>query len=97
MADRQTARRPVRRAVLDEIVGHIAETGCRLPQRPGRNVICLRKVGKYLSTSVYEQVKWAIYKLGAQGEFHFGKSPLKITHKATGRPFTSLASTILKN
>jgi len=54
---------------------------------PEGNVICLRKVGKYLSTSVYEQVKWAIYKLGAQGEFHFGKSPLKITHKATGTAF----------
>jgi len=54
---------------------------------PEGNVICLRKVGKYLSTSVYEQIKWAIYKLGAQGEFHFGKSPLKITHKATGTAF----------
>src|SRR5699024_697854 len=25
------------------------------------NVVCLRKVGKYLSGSVYEQIKWAIY------------------------------------
>src|SRR5690554_6981743 len=33
------------------------------------NVICLRKVGKYLSTSVYEQIKWAIYMLNAQDEF----------------------------
>lgn len=54
---------------------------------PEGNVLCLRKVGKYLSTSVYEQIKWAIYMLGAQGEFHFGKSPLKITHKATGTAF----------
>lgn len=51
------------------------------------NVVCLRKVGKYLSTSVYEQIKWAIYMLGVESEFHFGKSPLKITHKRTGTAF----------
>jgi len=51
------------------------------------NVICLRKVGKYLSTSVYEQIKWAIYMFGVEDEFVFGKSPLKITHKATNTAF----------
>ena len=25
------------------------------------NIVCLRKVGKYLASSVYEQIKWAIY------------------------------------
>ncbi|MDA6131433.1 phage terminase large subunit, partial [Escherichia coli] len=47
------------------------------------NVVCLRKVGKYLSTSIYEQIKWAIYMLGVEGEFYFGKSPLIIRHKVT--------------
>lgn len=51
------------------------------------NVICLRKVGKYLSSSVYEQIKWAIYMLGVEDEFTFGKSPLKITHKETETAF----------
>lgn len=51
------------------------------------NVIALRKVGKYLSTSVYEQIKWAIYMLGVEGEFIFGKSPLRITHKRTKTAF----------
>lgn len=51
------------------------------------NVICLRKVGKYLSNSVYEQIKWAIYMLNAQDEFLFRKSPLKIIHKATDTAF----------
>lgn len=51
------------------------------------NVICLRKVGKYLSTSVYEQIKWAIYMLGIESEFRFGKSPLIIEHKPTGTAF----------
>lgn len=54
---------------------------------PLGNVVCLRKVGKYLSTSVYEQIKWAIYMLGVEGEFTFGKSPLTIKHKATGTAF----------
>src|SRR5690606_23823394 len=51
------------------------------------NVVCLRKIGKYLSTSVYEQIKWAIYMFGVEDEFVFGKSPLKITHKATNTAF----------
>lgn len=54
---------------------------------PLGNVVCLRKVGKYLSTSVYEQIKWAIYMLGVEGEFTFGKSPLTIKHKGTGTAF----------
>lgn len=51
------------------------------------NVICLRKVGKYLSTSVYEQIKWAIYMLGVESEFRFGRSPLIIEHKRTKTAF----------
>ncbi|MBP3048641.1 PBSX family phage terminase large subunit [Bacillus subtilis subsp. subtilis] len=54
---------------------------------PQGNVICLRKVAKYLSTSVYEQIKWAIYMLGVEDEFFFGKSPLKIEHKETKTAF----------
>lgn len=51
------------------------------------NVVCLRKVGKYLSTSVYEQIKWAIYMLGVEDEFRFMSSPLKIVHKRTNTAF----------
>jgi len=51
------------------------------------NVVVLRKVGKYLSTSVYEQIKWAIYILKLEDEFYFGKSPLVIRHKATNTAF----------
>ncbi len=51
------------------------------------NVVCLRKVGKYLSGSVYEQIKWAIYMLGVQDQFTFGKSPLVIMHKRTQTGF----------
>lgn len=51
------------------------------------NIICFRKVGKYLRTSVYEQIKWAIIMLGVQDEFQFGKSPLEIRHKRTNTCF----------
>ncbi|MGG4039907.1 PBSX family phage terminase large subunit [Heyndrickxia ginsengihumi] len=51
------------------------------------NVVVLRKVGKYLSTSVYEQIKWAIYMLKLEHEFYFGKSPLIIRHRRTNTAF----------
>lgn len=51
------------------------------------NVVILRKVAKYLSTSVYEQIKWAIYMLKLENEFYFGKSPLIIRHKRTNTAF----------
>lgn len=51
------------------------------------NVVCLRKVAKYLRTSVYEQIKWAIYMLHAENSFLFRVSPLSIIHKRTGTAF----------
>lgn len=51
------------------------------------NVVCLRKIAKYLSTSIYEQIKWAIYMLGVEDEFRFLSSPLRIKHKATDTAF----------
>ncbi|OQM47526.1 terminase [Anoxybacillus sp. UARK-01] len=54
---------------------------------PSGNVVILRKVAKYLSTSVYEQIKWAIYMLKLENEFYFGKSPLIIRHKRTNTAF----------
>ena len=51
------------------------------------NIIGFRKVAKYLSTSIYEQIKWAIILLNTQHEFTFLKSPLKIIHKRTNTAF----------
>lgn len=51
------------------------------------NIVCLRKVGKYLATSVYEQIRWAINTMGVAHEFTFQKSPLKIIHKRTKTAF----------
>ena len=54
---------------------------------PMANVVVLRKVGKYLRMSVYEQIKWAIYQLGVAKQFRFGTSPLQITHIKTETAF----------
>lgn len=54
---------------------------------PNGNIVILRKVAKYLSTSVYEQIKWAIYMLKLEDEFFFGQSPLVIRHKDTDTAF----------
>jgi phage terminase large subunit len=59
----------------------------RFLEDPLANIMSFRKVGKYLSTSVYEQIKWAIYMLKAENEFTFLKSPLKIVHDATDTAF----------
>src|SRR5690606_1656102 len=54
---------------------------------PEGNVICLREGGKDWSAALQGQIRWAVYKLGARGVCHFGKSPWKINRKATGSAF----------
>lgn len=54
---------------------------------PMLNVVCLRKVAKYLRDTVYEQIKWAIYTLGVQDQFIFRSSPLRIIHKSSETAF----------
>ena len=51
------------------------------------NMVLFRKVAKYLSGSVYEQIKWAIFLLGAEQEFTFLKSPMRIIHNPTDTAF----------
>lgn len=51
------------------------------------NILCFRKVAKYLSTSIYEQIKWAIYQLKVEDQFTFYKSPIKIEHNQTKTAF----------
>lgn len=51
------------------------------------NVVCFRKVAKYLSSSVYEQIKWAIYQLKVEREFIFQVAPMRIIHKRSKSAF----------
>ena len=48
------------------------------------NILVIRKVANTLKNSVYEQLIWAIMRLGVYDEFKFTVSPLKITYKKTG-------------
>ncbi len=48
------------------------------------NILVIRKIGKDLEKSVYEQLKKAAIFLGIENEFTFRKSPLGITYKARG-------------
>ena len=51
------------------------------------NIICIRKVGETLETSVYEQLKKVIYMLELEEYFIFKKSPLQIIYKERGNMF----------
>ena len=52
---------------------------------PLANAICYRKVGDTLRDSVYEQICWAIDKLGVSHLWHCTVSPLKCTYLPTGQ------------
>ena len=52
---------------------------------PNSHAIAFRKVGAFLETSVYNQIKWAILKLGLVNYFRFFKSPLRIEYIPTGQ------------
>lgn len=51
------------------------------------NVVCIRENASYLHDSVYSQIRWAMTMLHMADEYHFYKSPLRITHKRTGSTF----------
>lgn len=51
------------------------------------NIVVIRENASYLRDSVFAQITWAIGMLGAENEFKYGTSPLKITHIRTGNSF----------
>lgn len=54
-------------------------------KNPNTHAVCYRKVGNKLEKSVYNQIKWAINKLGVQAYFKCRKSPLEIEYLPTGQ------------
>ena len=56
-----------------------------LLKNPRVNAIIYRKVAATLRESVYEQMLWAIDKLGVRGYFQPRLSPLEIRHRTTGQ------------
>ena len=49
------------------------------------NAVIMRRVKDTLRESVYEQIKWGIYKLGAQEDWSIPESKLKMTYIPTGQ------------
>ena len=54
-------------------------------QHPEANAVAIRKVGLYLKDSVYEQLGWAIDKLGAAHLWQTKLSPLELIYLPTGQ------------
>lgn len=49
------------------------------------NAIIFRKVANTLSTSVFEQISWAIHALGAEEQWKLTTSPYRAVYKETGQ------------
>lgn len=56
-----------------------------LMQNPEYNALVVRKVSNTLRDSVYNQLKWAVQKLGVENLFNFTLTPLQATYKPTGQ------------
>ena len=54
-------------------------------QHPDANAVCIRKIGQYLKDSVYEQLVWAIDKLGVSAKWQAKLSPLELIYLPTGQ------------
>ena len=52
---------------------------------PNASAVVLRKVGKDLRTSVFEQMKWAADILGVSAKWDFTVSPMEMVYKTTGQ------------
>ena len=57
----------------------------RLIEFPESNGLCVRRYGNTLRDSVYSDLKWAIHKLGLDGQFDCTVSPMQITRIKTGQ------------
>lgn len=88
--------------VFDSDIGNIALKGGRASTKSSvvslkivtefieddnANAVIIRKVANTLETSVYEQIKWAIYELHLEEDFKFRTSPYRIIHKQTNTAF----------
>lgn len=56
-----------------------------LVQNPAFNALILRKTAESLRRSVFEQIKWAVDKLGLNEYFKFTVSPMQATYLPTGQ------------
>ena len=88
--------RAVRSGTVDEIVlaggRGSTKSSCAsielillLLQHPDCHAAVLRKVGRTLRTSVYEQIAWAVSALDLTSRFELTVSPMRAVYKPTGQ------------
>ena len=58
---------------------------CRMMEYPDANLLVVRKVGRTLHDSCYNQLIWAIHRLGVDAYWSTKETPLEITYKPTGQ------------
>ncbi len=56
-----------------------------LMQRPGSNLLVIRKTYRTLKDSCFTELKWAIKRLGVEQWWEVKESPLEMTYKPTGQ------------
>ena len=54
-------------------------------RNPGMHAVCFRKVGNSVRESVFNQMKWAISRLGMEAYWKEKTSPLQLTYIPTGQ------------
>lgn len=58
---------------------------CRMMEYPDSNLLVIRKVGRTIHDSCYNQLLWAIHRLGVDDYWTSKETPLEITYKPTGQ------------
>lgn len=58
---------------------------CRMMEYPESNTLIVRKVGRTLHDSCFNQLLWAIHRLGVDAFWTSKETPLEITYKPTGQ------------
>lgn len=61
------------------------EIALGMMRHPDANAVAIRKVGLYLKDSVYEQLVWAVEKLGVSHLWQYKLSPLELVYLPTGQ------------
>lgn len=72
-------------AIIEKIMENAEEYLADPENKELLHAVCFRKVKDTLTDSVYEQLKWAINKLGVDKYFNCTTHPLKIVYKPTGQ------------
>ena len=57
----------------------------QLFKHPGCHAVVVRKVASTLRNSAYRQLQWAMARLGAEGKFRCGVSPMEMEYLPTGQ------------